>query len=54
MIECQHLPLIPLCATYLPPPLEVKHCEYNLQIGENNLLTTITTSISNTITYKIK
>jgi hypothetical protein len=43
-----------LMSTYPPPPLEVKHYEYNLQIGENNLLTIITTSISNTLAYKIK
>jgi hypothetical protein len=42
------------CATYMPPPLEVKHYGYNLQICENNLLTTITTSISNILAYKIK
>jgi len=38
----------------MPRFLEVKHYEYNLQIGENNLLTIITTSISNTLAYNIK
>jgi hypothetical protein len=44
-------------ATNLPLLLKVEHYEYNLQIGEKIIITTIiiiTTSICNTLTYKIK
>jgi hypothetical protein len=41
------------CATDLPLLLKVQHYEYNLQIGQNNLITWITTSISNVLAYKI-
>jgi hypothetical protein len=54
MTKCQHLLLIDLCAIDLPLLLEVEHHEENLQIGEKYIITTITTFISNIVTYKIK
>jgi hypothetical protein len=54
MTKCEHLLLIDFRAIDLPLLLEVEHHEENLQIGEKKIITTITTFISNTITYKIK
>ncbi len=54
MHECQHLPLIPLCATYMPLLLKVKNNDRIYKLVKKTLLTIITTLISNILTYKIK